>query len=153
MTTPRRFLIASALPTVFLAASLAAGCAETNKPAATADAASSSGQATAPVVDDRRLLRFFGLMDQDQNGSVSRPEFETGKGMVFMAMDADENQMLTQNEMRLTPEAFGALAGSDGSIDGAEFQNSNIGRFEDIDADGNLELTYEELRAYVAEYE
>src|SRR5262249_11398212 len=138
---------------IFFAASLVAGCAETDKPAATADAASTSGQATAPVVDDRRLLRFFGLMDQDQNGSVSRPEFETGKGMVFMSMDANEDQMLTQNEMRLTPEAFAALAGADGKIDGEEFQSSNIGRFEDIDSDGNLELTYEELRAYVAKYE
>jgi Ca2+-binding EF-hand superfamily protein len=104
-------------------------------------------------VDDRRLLRFFGLMDQDQNGTVSRPEFETGKGMVFMSIDADDSQSLTQNEMRLSPDAFKALAGADGVIDGQEFQDAKLASFEAIDADQNLEITYDELRAYIAKYE
>lgn len=141
------------LPARLLAAPFAvislfvAGCTSSDKPA------ESAAQPTPPVVDDRRLLRFFGLMDQDQNGTVSRPEFETGKGMVFMAIDANESQTLTQNEMRLTPEAFAALAGGDGAIDGQEFQNSQLASFEAIDADKNLEITYDELRAYVAKYE
>ena len=112
-----------------------------------------AAQPTAPVVDDRRLLRFFGLMDQDQNGTISRPEFETGKGMVFMSIDADDSQTLTQNEMRLSPDAFKALAGADGVVDGQEFQNANLAGFEAIDADKNLEITYDELRAYIAKYE
>lgn len=142
------------LPARLLAAPFAvislitAGCASSDKPAESAAA-----QPTAPVVDDRRLLRFFGLMDQDQNGTVSRPEFQTGKGMVFMAIDADDSQTLTQNEMRLTPEAFAALAGADGVIDGEEFQNSELASFAAIDADKNLEITYDELRAYIAQYE
>jgi hypothetical protein len=132
----------------FVAISLiTAGCAGSEK----ADTA--AAQPTPPVVDDRRLLRFFGLMDQDQNGTISRPEFETGKGMVFMSIDTDDSQSLTQNEMRLTPDAFAALAGADGTIDGQEFQNSKLAGFEAIDADKNLEITYDELRAYIAQYE
>ncbi len=142
------------LPARFWAAPFAAislitaGCAGSDLPAETAAA-----QPTAPVVDDRRLLRFFGLMDQDQNGTISRPEFETGKGMVFMSIDTDDSQTLTPNEMRLTPEAFAALAGADGVVDGQEFQNSKLAGFEAIDADKNLEITYDELRAYIAQYE
>lgn len=127
---------------------ITAGCASSDKAAAPAAA-----QPTPPVVDDRRLLRFFGLMDQDQNGTVSRPEFETGKGMVFMSIDNDDSQTLTANEMRLTPEAFTALAGADGVVDGQEFQNSKLASFEAIDADKNLEITYDELREYVSKYE
>jgi hypothetical protein len=126
-----------------------AGCAGSDK----AEPAAAPAQPTPPVVDDRRLLRFFGLMDQDQNGTISRPEFETGKGMVFLSIDADESQSLTPNEMRLTPEAFAALAGPDGTVDGQEFQNSTIASFEAIDADKNLEITYDELREYIAKYE
>jgi len=141
------------LPARLLAAPFAvislfvAGCAGSEK----ADTA--AAQPTPPVVDDRRLLRFFGLMDQDQNGIVSRPEFETGKGMVFMSIDADDSQSLTQNEMRLSPDAFKALAGADGVIDGQEFQDAKLASFEAIDADQNLEITYDELRAYIAKYE
>lgn len=113
----------------------------------------SANEPTPPVVDDRRLLRFFGLMDQDANSAISRPEFETGKGMVFMAIDTDESQTLTQGEMRLTPEAFKALAGGDDMVDGKEFQDSEVASFEAIDADKNLEITYDELRAYIGKYE
>ncbi len=126
---------------------ITAGCASQDK------AAAPEPQPTPPVVDDRRLLRFFGLMDQDQNGTVSRPEFETGKGMVFMSIDNDDSQTLTANEMRLTPEAFTALAGADGVVDGEEFQNAQLAGFEAIDADKNLEITYDELREYIAKYE
>jgi len=143
-----RRLPARLLAAPFVAISLfAAGCASSDKPA------ESAAQPAPPVVDDRRLLRFFGLMDQDQNGTVSRPEFETGKGMVFMAIDANESQTLTQNEMRLTPEAFAALAAGDGVIDGQEFHSSHLASFEAVDADKNLEITYDELRTYVAKYE
>lgn len=141
------------LPACLLAAPFAVislfvtGCASSDKPAPAA------AQPTAPVVDDRRLLRFFGLMDQDQNGTVSRPEFETGKGMVFMSIDNDDSQSLTPNEMRLSPDAFAALAGDDGVVNGEEFQNSKLASFEAIDADKNLEITYDELRAYIAKYE
>jgi len=142
--------MSSRLAIPFVLISLLVGaCAGSETSKSTGEAA----QPTPPVVDDRRLLRFFGLMDQDANGSVSRPEFETGKGMVFMAIDADDSQSLSQNEMRLTPEAFKALAGGDDTVNGEEFQNSKLASFEAIDADKNLEITYDELRAYIAKYE
>ena len=39
--------------------------------------------------DEARLHKFFGLMDSDDNDRISRPEFQSGKGAVFLAIDAD----------------------------------------------------------------
>ena len=147
-----RILLAASLFSA--TAALLPGCAgstATDKAAAPA-AAQSSGNGSV-IVDDRRLLRFFGLMDEDGNGTVSRPEFQSGKGSVFMAMDADGSMALTPNETRLKPEAFNLLAGGDGMVDSAEFLSADIAQFEKIDANGDHEITYPELRDYMAKYE
>lgn len=135
-------LIAGAAP------ALLAACADQPKPAAP-DSASQA----APVVDDRRLLRFFGLMDEDGDGAVSRPEFQAGKGSVFMAMDLDGSMALTPDETRLKPDAFALLSGGDGMIDGEEFIAADVAQFDKIDANRDNEISYDELRAYMAKFE
>jgi Ca2+-binding EF-hand superfamily protein len=127
---------------------LLAACADSAPPAA----APAANNGTV-VVDDRRLLRFFGLMDEDGSGTISRPEFQTGKGSVFLAMDADGSMALTPKETRLKPEAFALLAGGDGMVDGEEFIAADIAQFEKIDANGDREIAYQELRDYMAKYE
>ncbi len=127
---------------------LLAACADSPPPAA-APAASNG----TVVVDDRRLLRFFGLMDEDGDGVVSRPEFQSGKGSVFMAMDIDGSMALTPDETRLKPEAFALLAGGDGMVDGEEFIAADLAQFDKIDANRDHEITYPELRGYMAQYE
>lgn len=107
----------------------------------------------AGTVDEERLHRFFALMDSDGDGIVSRPEFQSGKGAVFMAIDEDDSLTLTQNEMRLTPEGFKLLAGDDGVVDGEEFQAAKVAEFDAIDRNGDLGIAYEELRDYLAKYE
>lgn len=133
------------------APALLAACAEPAKPA-TAPAAASTGNGTV-IVDDRRLLRFFGLMDEDGDGSVSRPEFQSGKGSVFLAMDADGSMTLTPDETRLKPDAFAQLAGADGVVDGEEFIAADVAQFAKIDANGDYGISYDELRAYMAKFE
>ncbi len=129
---------------------LLTACAEPTKPAATPAAQTGNGSV---IVDDRRLLRFFGLMDEDGDGSVSRPEFQSGKGSVFLAMDADGSMTLTPDETRLKPDAFAMLAGADGVVDGEEFIAADVAQFAKIDANGDFGISYDELRAYMAEFE
>jgi Ca2+-binding EF-hand superfamily protein len=102
--------------------------------------------------DEARLRKFFGIMDSDGDERISRPEFQTGKGAVFLAMDVDGSMTLTAAEMRLSLEGFKLLAGADGLVDGQEFVAAEITSFEAVDANKDHELEFAELRDYVAKY-
>jgi Ca2+-binding EF-hand superfamily protein len=106
----------------------------------------------ALAVDEARLQRFFTLMDTDGDGLVSRPEFQAGKGAVFLAIDEDGSMTLSQNEMRLTPEAFKQLAGDDGVVDGEEFIATDVASFDAIDKNKDHQIDLAELVAYMANY-
>jgi hypothetical protein len=109
-----------------------------------------AGQALA--VDTARLQRFFTLMDADGDGQLSRPEFQFGKGAVFLAIDEDGSMTLSQNEMRLTAESFKQLAGDDGVVNGEEFIAAEIASFYPIDKNQNHLIDLAELTAYIAKY-
>ena len=138
------------LPTVSFAliALLAAACSSGEYRSANAPAPQPPSN-----VDEERLKRFFAIMDQNGNGVISRPEFQSGKGMVFMAIDADGSMTLTPNEMRLSPEGFALLSGGDGVVDGEEFLAGEVSNFAAIDANKDYEITYAELRDYLSKYE
>jgi hypothetical protein len=68
-----------------------------------AAALSASLAMPALAVDEARMQRFLALMDADGDGQVSRPEFQAGKGAVFLAIDEDGSMTLSQDEMRLRP--------------------------------------------------
>jgi hypothetical protein len=106
----------------------------------------------ALAVDEQRLQRFFTLMDADGDGQISRPEFQAGKGAVFLAIDQDGSMTLTQNEMRLSPDGFKLLAGDDGVVDGEEFIGADVASFEAIDSNQDHQIDFAELRDYVAKY-
>ena len=110
----------------------------------------SSGVAHA--LDETRLKRFFSLMDLDGDQLISRPEFQSGKGVVFLTMDQDGSMTLTPDEIRLSPEAFKLLAGDDGVIDGEEFIAAEITSFDAIDSNKDHQIDFEELKVYVAKY-
>ena len=102
--------------------------------------------------DEARLHKFFGLMDSDGNDRISRPEFQSGKGAVFLAIDADGSMTLTADELHLSLEGFKLLAGDDGLVDGQEFIGAEIASFEAIDASKDHEIEFTELRDYVGKY-
>jgi hypothetical protein len=106
----------------------------------------------ALAVNQARLQRFFTLMDADGDGLVSRPEFQAGKGAVFLAIDEDGSMTLSQNEMRLTPEGFMQLAGDDGVVDGEEFIATDVASFDAIDKNKDHQIDLAELIAYVAAF-
>jgi hypothetical protein len=104
------------------------------------------------AIDEQRLQRFFTLMDSDGDKQVSRPEFQAGKGAVFLALDEDGSMTLTQNEVRLSPQGLKLLAGADGSVDGEEFLDAEIASFDVIDANRDHQIDFAELSAHVAKY-
>lgn len=106
----------------------------------------------ALAVDHARLQRFFTLMDADGDGQVSRPEFQAGKGAVFLAIDENGSMTLTQDEMRLTPEGFKLLAGDDGVVDGEEFIAADVASFEAIDKNQDRNFDLAELVAYITQF-
>ena len=106
----------------------------------------------ALAVDQARLQRFLTLMDTDGDGLVSRPEFQAGKGAVFLAIDEDGSMTLSQNEMRLTPEGFKQLAGDDSLVDGEEFIAADVASFDAIDKNQDHQIDLAELVAYIAQY-
>jgi hypothetical protein len=108
--------------------------------------------ATALATDETRLQRFFSLMDEDGDGSVSRPEFQAEKGAVFLTIDEDGSMTLSRSEMRLSPEGFDLLAGDDGVVDGEEFIAAEVASFDVIDKNRDHKLDFGELSAYVAQY-
>lgn len=107
---------------------------------------------SALAVDEARLKRFLTLMDTDGDGLVSRPEFQAGKGAVFLAIDEDSSMTLSQNEMRLTPDAFKKLAGDDGVVDGEEFIATDVASFDAIDKNKDHQIDLAELVDYIANY-
>jgi len=107
---------------------------------------------SALAVDEARLQRFFTMMDADGDKLVSRPEFQAGKGVVFLAIDEDGSMTLTENEMRLTPEGFQQLAGDDSLVDGEEFIAADVASFDAIDKDQDHQIGLAELVAYIAKY-
>ncbi len=108
--------------------------------------------APALAVDEARLQRFFTMMDADGDKLVSRPEFQSGKGVVFLAIDEDSSMTLTENEMRLSPQGFKQLAGDDGAVDGEEFIAADIASFDAIDKDQDHQIALAELVAYISQY-
>jgi len=106
----------------------------------------------ALAVDEARLQRFLTMMDADGDGLVSRPEFQAGKGAVFLAIDEDGSMTLSQNEMRLTPEGFKQLAGDDGVVDGEEFIATDVASFDAIDENQDHQIDLPELVTYITAY-
>ena len=117
-----------------------------------AAAVSASLVMPALAVDEARMQRFLALMDADGDGQVSRPEFQAGKGAVFLAIDEDGSMTLSQDEMRLTPEPFKQLAGDDGMVDGEEFIAADVASFDAIDKSKDHQIALPELVAYIAQF-
>jgi len=102
----------------------------------------------ARALDEARLKKLFDIMDLDGDGEITRPEYQTGKGMVFATLDTNVDFVLTNDELRVTPESFRKVAGDDREVDGMEFLSAEVAAFETIDADQNVVITYPELLAF-----
>lgn len=115
-------------------------------------AAAGMHPAPAGALDETRLQKLFDLMDLDGNGGITRPEYQTGRGIVFATLDANLDFVLTDDELRLTPESFRIVAGDDGKVDGMEFLEVEAAAFEAIDSDGDLVIEYPEFLAFISQH-
>lgn len=107
---------------------------------------------SAEALDEARLRKLFDLMDLDGDGGITRPEYDTGRGMVFATLDVNLDFVLTNDELRLTPESFREVGGDDGKVDGMEFLSAEAAAFEAIDGNQDLAITYAELLAFVSQH-
>jgi EF hand len=108
--------------------------------------------ATANPIDEARLKRHFAIMDEDQDGFISRPEFQSERGAVFLAVDRNNSFTLTSDEMQLTPEAFQKLAGDNGVVDIGELFSSDAISFEKVDANGDKQLSFGEFSEFILHF-
>ena len=120
------------------------GCADRN-----VDRTASAG--TNPV-DESRLKRYFAIMDQDQDGFISRPEFQTERGAVFLVVDRNNSFTLTSDEMQLTPEAFRQLAGANEVVEIGELFSSTAISFDKVDASEDKRISYGEFSTFILHF-
>jgi len=106
---------------------------------------------TNPVPEER-LQSHFLTMDEDRDGFISRPEYERGRGAIFIALDKDGNFRLTEDELHLTPQAFDKIAGPDRVVEIGELFQSASASFDEIDVNGDKRLSFPEFREFILHF-
>lgn len=105
-----------------------------------ADAAEGSGHASR----DRAI---FDLLDENQDGVVSMPEFKNNQMLIFYLLDRNKDLVLTQNETNLPPDVFQRIAGPGGKITTIEFLNVVDEAFARADTNHDTLLDWTEFDA------
>jgi Ca2+-binding EF-hand superfamily protein len=112
----------------------------------------SAGAITAaedPRVESAR--RAFSILDMDGDKKVTDVEFATRKIDAFSTPDRNEDNYLSEDEVRITPEQFKAVdRNGDGKVSGLEFINSDYGQFAPYDADKDGTVDLDELTRVLA---
>ena len=85
--------------------------------------------------------KIFDLLDDNNDGRISREEFKNNQMLVFYLMDRNKDLALTRAETTLPADNFARLAGSDGKIGPLEFLGVADAAFTQADAnhDGALD--------------
>ena len=85
--------------------------------------------------------KIFDLLDDNNDGLISREEFKNNQMLVFYIMDRNKDLALTRAETTLPADSFARLAGSDGKIGPLEFLGVADAAFTQADAnhDGSLD--------------
>ena len=90
---------------------------------------------------DTRTGKLFELLDENEDGYVSMPEFKNNQLLVFYLWDRNRDLVLTVDETPAPPEVFARVAGPSGTIDPVQFIALVDGAFKSADAnqDGKLD--------------
>ena len=95
--------------------------------------------------------RAFAILDIDGDGKVTNDEFANRKIEAFSSVDRNEDNYLSEEEVRITPEQFAKIdRDGDGKISGVEFIDSPYGQFPSYDADKNGAIDLKELTRLLA---
>jgi len=95
------------------------------------------------------LRSHFQTKDRDRDVFIPRPEFQSGQGVILLALDRHKSVSLTSDELHLTREAFREVAGKDGVVDVGELFQSGTGSFDTIDANDDKQLSYDEFSEFI----
>lgn len=104
----------------------------------------------AASVETARDARIFGLLDDDQDSSVSMMEFKNNQMLVFYILDRNKDLALTADETFLPSDAFASSAGSDGRIDTLEFLDIVDSAFKQADTNHDGLLDRQEFSALLS---
>ncbi len=116
------------------------------------DDVAGTAPATTNPIDEPRLSAISRSWMKDQDGFISRPEFQSERGAIFLAVDRNNSFTLTSDEMHLTPEAFRKIAGDNGVADIGELFSSDAISFEKVDADDDKLPSYGEFSEFILHF-
>ena len=97
----------------------------------------------------------FNLLDDNDDGVIDSGEWRSQKMFVFYARDANQNYMLTREELPgIADSVFEAAdTNHDGLISGFEYNQAEFTQFESVDGDANQQVTFEEFLAFLTRIE
>ncbi len=97
----------------------------------------------------------FNLLDDNKDGMIDSGEWRSQKMFVFYARDANQNYMLTREEIPgIADSVFEAAdTNHDGLMSGFEYNQAKFTQFESVDGDANQQVTFEEFLAFLTRIE
>jgi Ca2+-binding EF-hand superfamily protein len=100
-------------------------------------------------------VELFNLLDDNKDGVIDSGEWRSQKMFVFYARDANQNYLLTREELPgIAASVFDAAdTNHDGLISGFEFNQAKFSQFSTVDMDGDQKVTFDEFLAFLARIE
>lgn len=100
-------------------------------------------------------MELFNLLDDNKDGVIDSGEWRSQKMFVFYARDANQNYLLTREELPgIAASVFDAAdTNHDGLISGFEFNQAKFSQFSTVDMDGDQKVTFDEFLAFLARIE
>jgi Ca2+-binding EF-hand superfamily protein len=97
----------------------------------------------------------FNLLDDNKDGVIDSGEWRSQKMFVFYARDANQNYMLTREEIPgIADSVFEAAdTNHDGLMSGFEFNQAKFTQFETVDGDANQAVNFDEFLAFLTRIE
>jgi Ca2+-binding EF-hand superfamily protein len=97
----------------------------------------------------------FNLLDDNNDGVIDSGEWRSQKMFVFYARDANQNYMLTREEIPGIADSVFKAADTDhdGLMSGFEFNQAEFTQFQAVDGDVNQTVNYDEFLAFAERIE
>ena len=97
----------------------------------------------------------FNLLDDNGDGVIDSGEWRSQKMFAFFARDADQDYMLTREEIPGIADSVFEAADTDGDglMSGFEFNQAEFTQFQAVDGDVNQAVNYEEFLRFVERIE